>query len=182
MTDEQQTKQLKCERCESPEPASTYDPRTPGHPHKRVNLCDVCAGKDDKAVLVGEPTPEVPPLEGDRLDNAIAEVKAEDENEIETIEFTPQPPKPIEENIVTPRSKRPKATENLAKDVETKPELPPNPIDRETIEKQLKEDEEAHDKLIESRERLLSQLTTVNQQILARRGAIARMRELLGKQ
>ncbi len=205
MTNENpKTEVLKCERCEqddaSPttEGVKTYDPRVPGEPYRTVNLCDKCKKTEPKSIFIGAsrnapppttpyPEPEeVPPLEGKALDDAIAEIQAgADVNKIETIKFEPITPEPIQEpiqeTIVTPKSKVPKASENLAKDVETKP------IGREDIESKIKSHEKDIDTLQDKRKELVEQANVLRNQInqvsgiiTQKIGAVAGLRDLLG--
>jgi len=199
MTEE--TEQLTCERCESAEPASVYDPRTAGHPHKRVILCEECAQKDSKAVLdetkSPAPVPE-PMLRGEALDKivdeavdeAIDEVFAgvkteEDKNELETIKFPKAEPKvgtKIEEKIVTPQSKRPKASKNLAKDVETPVPMTPEET-RQEYERQRKDVAELKknlEKLGQERQALGDKIISLRRIITAKQGAVAAYAKTLG--
>jgi hypothetical protein len=155
---------LKCDRCETTEMAREYDPRTPGYPHKRVNLCDKCGERDPKAVLIADQQGGIAPV--------IATPKnAPERNEIETIKF-PQTPVAVVDN---PKSKRPKASENKAKDVETKP------IDRVDIEKKIEEQEKDLDTLLRKRQTFQQNINQLSDMIMAKRGAVAQMRELLGE-
>lgn len=70
--------------------------------------------------------------------------------------------------------KKVKATENLAKDTETKP------IDRVDIEKKIKAQETDIDKLRQKGRELQGQLTQLEQAIIAKMGAVAAMKDLLG--
>lgn len=142
--------ELKCQNCENKEnlPVKTYDPWTPGHPDKRVPLCDKCGEANPKAVL----------------DATIADIRAEETEQKE----------PIEDKIVTPKSKVPKASENKAKDVETKP------VDRVDIENKIKQHEEDLNKLLQKRQELRAQHEQVVTMIDAKKGAVAGLRDLLG--
>jgi len=79
-----------------------------------------------------------------------------------------------EETIVTSKSKSPKASKNKAKDVETKP------IDRVDIRNKIDAQEKDVDKLLGQRVKLQQQLTQLQEIIVAKRGAIAGLRDLLG--
>jgi len=172
MTNKETQEQLKCDRCDSDKPALIYDPRTPGHPNKRVNLCDECAVKDNKAVLVGGPG--VPPEVTKDYEATIGpEPILDDVNEIETIKFEPKTPEAIEERIVTPKSKL-KSSENLAENVETKP------IDRVDIENKIKKHEKDLDTLLAKRREIQGQLEQVSAVIAVTKGAVAGLRDLLG--
>jgi len=177
----QNGKQLKCQRCESDAPALLYNPNTPNNPQKRVALCDKCAVKDPKVILLEQPFPDTyqPAFTAVAYPSPGAESKAEpvaeETNEIETIEFGPVTPEPIEENIVTGKSvKRPKASQNLAKDAETKP------IDRADVEKKIERQEKDLDTLLKKRQELQGQLDQVVMLIGIKKGAVAALRDLLG--
>jgi hypothetical protein len=148
---------IKCERCESDEPAQVYDPRTPGHPHKRVSLCDECAKKDPKVVLV------TTAKEGTKI------ATPKDASELPDTEK-------VSEMVAAPASnpKRPKASQNKAKDVETKP------VDRVDIQNKIAEQEKDIDNLLKSRQEVQQNLFKLNDIIIAKRGAVAGLRDLLG--
>ena len=161
--------QKKCARCESNEPAKVYDPRTPGHPDKTVNLCDKCAAKDPKVVLVDNKVPTIEPA----VPTPANEPEKPNIVEFATQEHGPAVPEPI--SIPTPKSVPP------AEPVENKP-VSTEPIDRQVIRDKLTKHEEQLKGLLESRQRLQSQLIQVNQLIDVQKGAIAISRDILGNE
>lgn len=70
-------------------------------------------------------------------------------------------------------AKKPKAKQNKAEDVETKP------IDRVDIEKKIEGQEKDIDTLVGKRKGITQQLTQMNDMIMAKRGAVAGLRDLL---
>ena len=156
----------KCQRCESKEPAKQYDPRSAGHPDKRVNLCDKCADADPKAVLN-------PPIDVPAIEPSVPEA----ENTVETIKFTPESGGP---SITTPKNAPP-------------PDPAPEPINtegtipRSEIVGELQRREADIVKLAESHQTLLAQQRTITAKIsdtlktvAIQQGAAAQLRKTLG--
>lgn len=165
---------LVCHRCESKEPAKIYDPKTPGYPHKRINLCCKCAAADPKAVLADDGVPTIdPPV------TLPAEVVAE------TI------PTPISPGI--PLSAPPvQALER--KSVESTP-VKTEPIARQTVKDQIALRKANLKKLDESRQAILAEakvnnerakeinnkLTQCDNVILITKGALAALQSVDNK-
>jgi hypothetical protein len=157
---ENENPQKSCDLCQSKEPALEYDPHTPGHPHKRVNLCAECAKKNPTYAqcVTAQPEVVVPVIEP-----AVPETK----------EFAPATQPPIEIPKEPEMANKPKATENLAADVE-KP-----PVMRQEIQKKIDIQKADLQKLATRRNELQQQLESCEREIIARRGAIAQMNDLL---
>ena len=160
---------LLCHRCESKKPAKVYDPRTPGHPHKRINLCDECAARDPKAVLADDSVPSIDPA-----------VPKEPEPATYTTETVPTP-----QNHVIPIT-------NVMTKPEKSEESMPESISRESVNEQIAVHKKDLAKLEESRQAILAEgkannerareistkMTNVEQMILVKRGAIASLTAL----
>lgn len=169
--------QKKCERCETNNPAKTYDPRTPGHLDKTVNLCDECAAKDPKVVPVDNKVPDIDPA-----------IPATPE-EPDIVEFATQDYGPAvsgaTDSISIPTPKSAPSTEP----VKVKP-VSTEPIQREDIRDKLAKLEKNMDDLIESRQRILAQigpkilrqLNQVNSLMDVIKVRIAEVRDILGKE
>ncbi len=132
--------QLKCDRCETNKEAKIYDPRTAGHPHKTVNLCNKCAGKDPKAVLIDNKVPEIEPA----LPDATIQISTPKN-------APPQEGEPKTENTY-PRPADPAPT-------------PEAPIDRQVIRDKLAIAEKELNSAIESKRRVLAQVEQVKTQV-----------------
>lgn len=173
MADEQR----KCSRCESGKPAKTYDPRTPGHLDKTVDLCDDCAAKDPKVVLLDNEVPKIEPA----VPTPANEPEKPDIIEFATEEHGPKIPDPI--SIPTPKSVPPTVP------VEEKP-VSTEPIARQEIRDKLAKHEEQLNQLLESRQRILAQipqkslaqLNQVNTLMDVKKVAIAALRDILGNE
>lgn len=163
------TEVLKCERCESDKPAKVYDPRTPGHPNKRVNLCDDCAAKDPKVICM---SPEVVPTPV--IDPAIPE-----EKEPDIVEFGPatQPiPEPAQ-SIPTPKNAPSKPTKEQAIPVHES-DLQKLYASKQEILKQLTEvnreiKQRGIEQIVEKARSLPTQLENCERLILRKQGAVA---------
>lgn len=153
----------KCERC-GEVPTKVYNPSTPGFPTKRISLCDKCAAKDDKAILVAglASTPDVSETVPD-----IAPAVPGDDNVVETKEFGP---KPAEPNVAPPEPKVP--TPETHKDL--------GPVPPDVLKQKLAQQEKDHDTLVGQRQQLQDKLAQINSVIMVKRGAIAQLRDLLG--
>jgi hypothetical protein len=110
----------------------------------------------------------------------ISEAVGETDNVVEAVEFSPKPAPPIE-TPDNPGGKKPKASQNKAKDVETKP------IARVDVENELKAQQRDIDELAKSGQRLQQQLnrtqqqlTQLNETIIAKTGAVAVLEKTLG--
>lgn len=127
--------QKKCARCERGNPAKSYDQRTPGHPEKTVDLCDDCAAKDPKVVLLNNEVPKIEPA-----------VPAESETEA----------KSTDDGFAT-EEHGPKATEPIS--IPTPKNAPPTePIERGAIRDKLDKSHKQLDEAHVSKQRLLAQL------------------------
>ncbi len=133
---------LKCDRCESQEEAKAYDPRTAGHPHKKVDLCGKCAAKDPKAVLIDNVVPKIEPA-------------------------LPSEPKTV--SIPTPKNAPPQDVDKPVV-VETDEPAPSpasnEPIDRQVIRDKLAIAEKELNSAIESKRRVLGQAEQVKSQLV----------------
>lgn len=167
-------KPKKCARCESNEPARVYDPRTPGHPDKTVDLCDKCAAKDPKVVPVDNKVPTIEPA----VPTPANEPDKPNIVEFATQEHGPAVPEPI--SIATPKSAPPTEPEPESA-TENKP-LSTEPIDRQVIRDKVAKHEEQLKGLFESRQRIQSQLFQVNKLIDVQKGAVAISRDILGNE
>ena len=151
----EQKENPKCERCGKEGPVNTYNPNTPGYPTKKVNLCDECAAKDSKAIFIGSPTSD----KAVDVPN-IAPAVPGDPNAVETIEFGP------------------KTTELNVAPVAPVQDLGPVPPD--ALRQRLAAQEKDHDALIGQRTKMQGKLNEISNIIMAKRGAIATLRDLLG--
>lgn len=151
----------KCERCGGV-PTKVYNPNTPGFPAKRINLCDECAAKDDKAILVAGL--DVAAKEAGNVP-VIAPAVPDDDNVVETKEFGP---KVAELDVAPPDAKEPEAPKDLG------------PVPPEIIKQKLTAQEKDHDALVGQRQQLQDKLAQINSVIMVKRGAIAQLRDLLG--
>lgn len=153
---------LKCDRCETDKEAKVYDPRTAGHPHKTVNLCDKCAAADPKAVLIDNKVPKIEPA------------LPTDPETISTPKNAPPAEEPRTENTKPRLADSPASTE---------------PIDRQTIRDKLETAEKELNGAIESKrqivaqaEKIQSQLNQVQNVISVKRVQIASYRDVLGNE
>ena len=165
-----------CERCGLEKEIKQYKPNLGKHPGKTVNVCDDCAGKDNKLIAVEEPV-EVPDIEP-----AVPTEKVED---VPIKKFEAVPPEPIQ--ISTPKN-APDVTESphpmlcvqhggcqageqtnkvcgfTCPKCEEKP-VCTEPISREDIRKKLADCEKDADTLKESKQRVLAQAEQVNSKL-----------------
>ena len=164
-----------CERCGLTQELKQYKPNLGKHPGKTVNVCDDCAGKDNKLIAIEKPV-DVPaiepavPMEGTPADKV---------GEVPVKEFKGFEPEPIQ--IATPKS------EPKPETAEPKP-LSTEPISREDIRKKLADCEKDANTLRESKQRVLAQaeqvrtkLQEVQNMINVTNVRIANYRDLLGE-
>ncbi len=160
-----QVKQLKCDRCETNEEAKIYDPRTAGHPHKTVNLCNKCAAADRKAVPIDNKVPEIEPALPGKLETAPPQAP---------LKSIPPAEGPRLENINPRPADKPASTE---------------PIDRQVIrdkltvcEKELNSAQESKRRVLAQAEQVKSQLNQVQNIINIKSVQIASYRDVLGNE
>jgi len=167
-----------CQRCESSEEAKEYDPRTPGHPHKRIYLCKECGDADPKAVPIDNVVPTIDPA----VPSEDSEFETQTKDEVfATEEHGPATPEPI--SIPTPKDAPPEEPqgENTNPRPVDKP-VSTEPIERQIIRDKLAKQEGDFSKLIESRQAIVAKLTQVNSLIEIKKGAIAALRDALGNE
>ena len=172
-----------CERCGEPQELKQYKPNLGKFPGKTVNLCDDCAGKDNKLISTAKPE-EVPVIEPAVPETcAVTEVDPKDPskgNQPVTKKFEAVPPESIQ--IATPKSEsKPESEPKEEKPVCTEP------ISREELRGKLADCEKDAGSLRESKQRILAQaeqvktkLQEVQNMINVTNVRIANYRDLLG--
>ncbi len=178
MAKTEEKKERACERCGLPKELKQYNPNLGKHPGKTVNVCDDCAGKDNKLIAVVKPedVPDINPT-----------VPMDKTEKVPVKEFKAVPPEPIQ--ISTPKNAPPaEQTENPDPEpTEAKP-VCTEPISREEIRSKRDDCEKDADKLRESKQRVLAQAEQVKTKLQEVQGMInvtnvriANYRDLLGE-
>jgi hypothetical protein len=152
----------KCDNCGSSEhPVSIYNPNTPGHPTKRKLMCDKCATE-----AVPKPTfieLLTAPISVPENVPDIAPAVPEPQSDTDTKEFGP---KLQELNVVPPEP--------------TTPVQDLGPVPPDAIRQKITAQEKDIDALMGQEQKLQGQLAQLRNIIMAKRGAVAQLRELLG--
>lgn len=165
------TSPLKCQTCESTEPAKEYNPHTPKHPDKIVILCDKCAEADPRATLKT-------PVEVPEIEPAVPDA----ENLVETIKF---PPKESGEPSITTPKNAPPATEDIApapEPINTDGSIPRSEIvdDLKRRESDVAKLLESHRSLITEQRAVANKISTCLKILAIQQGAVAQLKSTLG--
>ncbi len=153
----------KCQRCGSEQqPINVFNPNTPGVPTKRVDLCATCTARDPQVTFVSGPG---------------IGIGAPDAENVPDI--TPAVPLPATDGQI--KEFGPKVPELTVPPVDGKPAISvTGHIANQTVEQKIAAQEKDIDTLIGKRRQMQAQLNEITNMIIAKRGAVAGLRDLLG--
>jgi hypothetical protein len=141
----------KCDRCGGG-PTNLYNPNTPGFPTKRVNMCDKCATEASPKPTLVEAAGK--PASVDEKVPDIAPAVPEPDIKTSKAEFAP---KVTDVPVVSAGGQ----------------------VDVQAVKQKITAQEKDVDRLLVNRQKLQDQFTEITNMIIAKRGAIAGLRDLI---